>query len=147
MLWLISYSSEGTQWWTNVHVLTHLYCQLTLFLTEAIRWRINMNDKTIKNEKNKKPQKLPSNTKEGKSYILNRPQFDTTLNNLFKWKIMLKFIWTDRIRFGPIEHTELSVQMTDKNICFSESLQSHPLYFVPVCLLSFIYISIINTGI
>ena len=99
---------------------------------KMLTW-INMNDKTIKNEKNKKPQKLPTNNKEGKSYILNRPQFNTTLNNLLKWKIMLEFICTNRICFGPIEHAELSVRMTDKNIWFSESLQSHPLYLFVYC--------------
>ena len=35
---------------------------------------------------------------------------------------MLEFIWTDRICFGLVEHTKLSVRMTDRNIWFSETL-------------------------
>ena len=38
-------------------------------------------------------------------------------------KILLELIWTDRIYFGPVEHTKLWVQMTDRNIWFSETLQ------------------------
>ena len=36
-------------------------------------------------------------------------------------KILLEFIWTERICFELVEHTKLSVQMTYRNIWFSET--------------------------
>ena len=42
---------------------------------------------------------------------------------------MLEFIRTERICFRQVEHTKLSVQMTDRNIWFSETLYSWVVYF------------------